>query len=141
MRKYSEDFEWIERATTKEKIVHCKDDEPKELETLIFDIHHLDDLDCLPNDWVYEQIYYAFCLFEENEGNNWEDLVCEVESDPYTRNLKEWAKEPFSDNFIDDVLTGGYEPQTNWDLLSIAQKNCKELIYREVMEFLKGQDE
>lgn len=103
---------------------------------LIQQIHEDEFEGCMPNDWIYAETYYAFerLAICDNE-NDFHAAMDEIEGDPYTSELLDWAQHGFAQSYIQRVLDEE-RPSSLDGLLRQAQVWAKERIYLHVWEFL-----
>lgn len=134
--KYNEQFELKTRDCGHDFYCIISDAPNKDdLGDLVRDIHF--DLfgGCLPNDWIYDQIHSAFCLFEEEGGD--EISLYGLEADPYYLGLYKWFGEPFAFELCSEVFEDGLVDGSNvYTTIATAQLVAKERIYQAVWDFL-----
>lgn len=129
-REYRKYFETTFRADGIECM--CKtDDHPEDLDNLIYSIH--EELDAMPNDWIYRIILEAFEAMEE-EDYTWED--CTIESDVYNSDLYKWFGEPYAPGFIEQYVTELSDTKDIWTMISGGQWLAMERIYQMVSDFI-----
>ena len=115
--------------------LYLSDTAPVELREFVCEVHM--ELDCMPNDWIYEQIHNALELAERDE-----DLTeAFVEPDCYTADLKRWTLEPFADQFLDEALEHCEPFENYFKLLSWAQYEAIRRIYDLTATFIDEHNE
>jgi hypothetical protein len=136
--KFSQYFTTVTREVDDREIVKCIDNAPQALRDFIREVHGEFD-DCLPSDWIYEQIFYYFELLEEND-NEIDNIS--IEADVYNHELIEWLKQPFAIGLCDDVLEEKFcDEKSLISTISMGQYIAKDTICRLVHEFIKQQGE
>lgn len=115
----------------------------KALGDLVQSIHTIDMYDSWPNDWVYEQVFYAFERLEQCSCDfDYERSICDLDADVYTHDLLKWVSENgFAREFVQEELDEGEKPESIDQLISMAQIRAKERIYSRVWEFIKNNKE
>lgn len=139
-KKHSEYFETKERLNG-DVFYYIKEDDTercKAIKNIVQQIHLNEFNGALPNDWIYQEIAYAFERLEQCETDrDYDYAICEIDAHPYTSFLIEWLKEPFAVEACDIELECGMNPDSIDQLMRAAQVNCKNRIYVQVWEFLK----
>lgn len=107
-------------------------DAPEELKQLVNNIH-LKHFDCLPNDWIYEQISNAF---GELEHDKLEDIT--IESDCYNSGLYKWLAETYATTFIEEFAEENGSCNDIYHMIGAGQQLAKQRIYDLVNEFLEA---
>lgn len=125
--KYSEMFIKKERADGTKFMVF---EGSEYIQDFIHDIHRDYFFDCWPNDWIYSIIAEAFDALEKDSIEN-----CNFDADPYYNDLINWLKEPYAQEYVNEVLEecGGINLT---DIISDAQSNAIKNIYYAVDEFI-----
>ena len=135
--KYSQYFQSAVRTSTQKEFIKLKEDAPKELETLIREIHFRIFEGCLPNDWIYKTILEAF---EELEENKLDEI--NIEADCYYNDLYTWLGEPFAHGICNEYLEEfAYKTTKIYELIASAQWLAKDKIYNAVNEFMEEHNE
>ena len=137
MKNYSEYFVRGKRQDGKE-YVYCVDATPEKLRDLIRDIHFNSFDGCFPNDWIYENIYEAFEMFEERDFDIGK-VLCDLTHDPYPWHLVEWLHNSFASEFCNDV-TDNDSSLSIFQILETANCKAKESIVFAVDRFLKERE-
>ena len=133
-KDYTKYFQIKERKIA-DIFVILSDDAPDELQALIHDIHA--DLFGLsvPNDWIYQQCYYAF---DELMRDDLENIT--IEADAYLYDLIKWLDEPYALELCNNVLEDHWHRDI-MHVIGIAQQQAKTLIYEAVDHFLETSEE
>ena len=134
-KKYYTKYFQIKESAIRGRFVIFSDDAPNELQALIHDIHA--DLFGLsvPNDWIYQQCYYAFDELMRDELEN-----ITIEADVYLYDLIKWLGEPYALELCNNVLEEHWHRDI-MHVIGIAQKQAKTLIYEAVDHFLETSEE
>lgn len=132
-KNYSEYFEDATR-TNGNDFLRLADGAPIELKELIIKCHQCGKIDSIPNDWIYQQIYWAL---EEFEQGNMDLEDFDPEPSVYPHDLIEWLENSFAIEYCQFVLDelGPYDEFMQ--IIRIAQAECLRDIYRVVAEFVK----
>lgn len=108
------------------------------LYTLIYSIHNVGFYDCLPNDWIYKNIYMAFDRLQECCcKSDFENACEEIYSDWNHFTLLEWAKWNWAQEMIQEQFdeVGGFKDI--FTPIRYAQENAIHLIYQYVWNFIQ----
>lgn len=119
------------KRTRGQSYFKCTEDAPDDLKDLIRAIHGL--FDCMPDDWIYEQIWEAF---DDLDTNFIEDI--HNEPHPYLSELYAWLGEPYARHLCDQVIGEGWRLEGIYEIIEEAQVRAKDIIYRAVDDFIKG---
>lgn len=106
-------------------------DAPEELKEFIRSVHQ--DWNCLPNDWIYDKIHDAMCLYDD--GYDLED--CEPDLDCYNSELIKWLENTYADAFCDQVIAE-YQPKTLFDIIRLAQHTAASEIISKTYQFISN---
>ena len=99
---------------------------------LVSDIHK-NIFESWTDDWIYETIFECF--------ENIENGVDEIETDIYTKKLKNWLNHTYANRFMNDAINEGLISVKKYDFIqhiSIAQYLAKEQIMLRVKEFIES---
>lgn len=144
MKHFSKHFEYKTR-TDKTGFYCIKDDSDYKdaLQDFVHSIHKDLFFDCLPNDWVYEQIYNAFeRLAECTCERDFEGALSDIETDIYINDLLEWAKWPIAREYITQCRQDfGWQWADLDKQIAGGQLLAIDAIYRRVWEFLDREKE
>lgn len=133
-REYSRYFGRNTR-TNGDDFTFLTEENPKELQDLIQEIHKNEFEDCLPNDWIYETVRRAFDELSD-EGYDIDDL--NIESDPYYHSLLEWLNNPYSAGFCNEAACDGLtDGKDIYVTIGWGQMLAMERIYRAVNDFIQ----
>lgn len=133
-KDYTYCFAWKKRANGEEFVI-LKEYMSSELNELVRDIHQ-DLFNCGCNDWIYEQIYYAF---DDLKNDKLEDIT--IEADVYTHDLIQWLNNGYALELCSEVMRE-YHYDSVEEALNQAQTSAKVLIYEAVNSFIeRNQDE
>lgn len=134
-KSYNEYFTVKKRFNRDKLIVVKRDDSPKDLEDLIYEIHNI--FDVMPDDWIYETIRDAFRAFEVDYDKDidLEEILSEMEPDIYNDDLTEWARSSYAINAIDEAVEE-YGSKDFINSMQVGQLRVKDQIYREVHNFI-----
>lgn len=109
---------------------------PVELQDLVRSIHYDHFYRCFPNDWIYEQIFYAL---QSLEADDLEDI--NIEADAYNSDLAKWFYDncnQYANELTAEVIEEfGADHKSAIDLLMLAQHEAINRIYQSVNDFLK----
>lgn len=133
MRKqYAQYFKTAKR-TDGTVFVNKTHDAPEDLIELIRSIHKDYFFDSIPNDWIYDQIYEAFCELSEYDI---EDLA--LDPDIYNSQLYKWFGNSYADQYCAEYAEeiGFNQPKNIWDQIRGGQWLAKDRIYRAVSDFI-----
>ena len=141
MNQYTQQFEWKKRDNG--TYFYCIKEDEGALYDLIHSIHEEQFYGCLPDDWVYGQIYNAFEALEDHISDDDFDRACtEIQTDVYTNDLLEWAKWPIAREYIQQGIDDFGNKGCDLDkTISLGQHLAIEAIYRRVWEFLQAERE
>jgi|SRR6187551_992296 len=108
------------------------DGAPQELQDLIRDIHLKDFGGCLPNDWIYHTIYYAF---DELSRDNLENI--NIDGDWSDHLLIEWFMNPYGGWICEQEREENNSDSLNIiGQISAGQIYAQQRIYNAVNEFI-----
>ena len=94
------------------------------------------------NDWIYEQIYWAFSDLEDEDKENRKKLIDQIQCDPFYYQLHDWLKNPFANELIKEAQTKikiSFPIDVN-NLIGEGQKYAKRIIYKYVSDFLNNEN-
>lgn len=113
------------------------DGTPQHLRDFVQEVHFTGNFDkCLPNDWIYGQIHSAFSNLPDDKRDI-EDIISELECDPYYSDLQDWLKEPYASCFIEEANDEGLCTKDIHNQIGWGQMLAMGQIYRAVHEFLE----
>ena len=116
--------------------VKCVEGTPEKLREFIRSLH-MNEFDCLPNDWVYQVIMEAL---EQLEGNDNDIDDCSFEADCYYSELQKWLGEPYAHGFCNEVMEFFDNSKDIYKVIGQGQYLAKRRIYEAVSEFLSEQN-
>lgn len=98
-----------------------------------------------PEDWIYDQIYWAFHAFEDrgyfDDEDDYHRFLGELEPEYVNCKLLDWAKHGWAEIFIQDQLDEMEGTITFFNIILQAQLRAITLIYDKTYQFLLEQKE
>lgn len=120
-----------------ESFFYYLDDNAKSLEMLVRTIHFDVFGGCLPNDWIYQQCFYAFEQLEQCDcERDYERALSEIAPDCYSHQLRAWLQEPFAAGLVDEEMEESGNIGSIDNTLGNAQIRAIGSIYAYVWEFI-----
>jgi len=112
--------------------VKLVDDAPIKLQELIKEIH-INNFNCIPNDWIYGTILEAF---SDLTNDSLEDIT--IEADSYNADLLEWLSNSYAEELCNEAIEEEiWDSKNIYNLISSGQYRAKEMIYNSVNEFMQ----
>jgi hypothetical protein len=126
---YTKFFTTAKRRDMGLSFTKCTDDAPQKLNDLVRKVHGY--FDCMPNDWIYENIAEAFDWLATDKL---EDV--NMEADIYYHELNTWLNNPYAAGLCDEVMQEDRYDRF-YSAIECAQIRAKYMIYEAVNEFLQ----